>query len=154
VDLHEALDIGFFYEYATEVLNVVRTARPRPPCPEHDPRTKSRKNSALQRQGAGEIEMVKSQLVRMISLAHGKWNAGDVEQAVDVFFDTISDQLAQNGRVELRGFGTFSTRTRRPRTARSPTTGTQVDIPEKRAPHFKPAKRIRENLNPKSTDQK
>jgi len=49
--------------------------------------------------------------------------------------------------VELRGFGAFSTRQRRPRTGRNPRTGESVEVPAKRVPYFKPGKEIREQLN-------
>jgi hypothetical protein len=54
---------------------------------------------------------------------------------------------AAGGRVELRGFGAFSTRQRDGRTGRNPKTGVTVDVPEKRVPYFKPGKGMKERLN-------
>ncbi|MFN7324759.1 MAG: HU family DNA-binding protein, partial [Sphingomonadales bacterium] len=63
------------------------------------------------------------------------------------FFSQVSQRLADGGRVEIRGFGAFSTRSRNPRKGRNPRTGTAVDVPAKRVPYFKPGKEIRERLN-------
>ena len=60
---------------------------------------------------------------------------------------SITDQLAQGGRVELRGFGAFSTRQRDARVGRNPRTGAAVDVNAKRVPYFKPGKEMRERLN-------
>ena len=62
---------------------------------------------------------------------------------VDAFFGAITATLAAGARVELRGFGTFSTRSRKPREGRNPSNGTPVDVPAKRVPHFKPGREIR-----------
>jgi len=51
------------------------------------------------------------------------------------------------GRVELRGFGAFSTRERQARKGRNPRTGESVDVPGKRVPYFKPGKEMRQRLN-------
>src|SRR3546814_9710206 len=58
-----------------------------------------------------------------------------------------SDLLAAGGRVELRGFGAFSTRARESRTGRNPRTGAAVDVKAKSVPYFKPGKEMRERLN-------
>jgi integration host factor subunit beta len=73
--------------------------------------------------------------------------AEDVERAVDTFFDEVAESLAQGGRVELRGFGAFSTRQRDARKGRNPRTGDTVEVPEKRVPYFKPGKEMRARLN-------
>ena len=59
----------------------------------------------------------------------------------------IANQLADGGRVELRGFGAFSTRQREARTGRNPRTGEAVEVPAKSVPFFKAGKAIRERLN-------
>ena len=66
---------------------------------------------------------------------------------VAAFFDSITEQLQQGGRVELRGFGAFSTREREARKGRNPRTGDTVDVSAKRVPYFKPGKEMRERLN-------
>ena len=62
-------------------------------------------------------------------------------------FDEIAERLAEGGRVELRGFGSFSTREREARTGRNPRTGKAVDVAAKRVPFFKPGKQVRNLLN-------
>jgi len=64
-----------------------------------------------------------------------------------LFFEEITSRLAEGGRVELRGFGTFSTRQREARTGRNPRTGEAVSVPAKKVPYFKPGKEMRERLN-------
>jgi integration host factor subunit beta len=91
--------------------------------------------------------MIRSELVQHIANANPGLSLRDVEHIVTVFFDTITDQLANGGRVELRGFGAFSTRHRDARTGRNPRTGASVPVDPKRVPHFKPGKEMRERLN-------
>jgi len=71
----------------------------------------------------------------------------DVERIVTTIFEEITDALAQRERVELRGFGAFSTRGRDARKGRNPRTGEAVDVSAKSVPYFKPGKEMRERLN-------
>ena len=71
----------------------------------------------------------------------------EVEKIVSVFFDEIVSRLTADGRVELRGFGAFSTRARDARTGRNPRTGETVSVDAKRVPYFKPGKEMRVRLN-------
>ncbi|MCJ8157103.1 integration host factor subunit beta [Sphingomonas sp. LaA6.9] len=91
--------------------------------------------------------MIRSELVQKLAAENSGLSVKDVEHIVDVFFDEISARLANGGRVELRGFGAFSTRARSARTGRNPRTGTAVDVDAKRVPYFKPGKEMRERLN-------
>ncbi|MBX7536703.1 integration host factor subunit beta [Qipengyuania flava] len=91
--------------------------------------------------------MIRSELLAAISKDNPELRAEEVEQVVDIFFDEISQRLSEGGRVELRGFGAFSTREREARQGRNPRTGDLVDVPAKRVPYFKPGKEIRERLN-------
>ncbi|MFM9977991.1 MAG: integration host factor subunit beta [Sphingomonadaceae bacterium] len=91
--------------------------------------------------------MIRSELVERIAAENPGLSARDVEHIVAVFFEAMGAQLARGGRVELRGFGTFSTRARDARTGRNPRTGDAVDIDAKRVPHFKPGKEMRARLN-------
>ena len=91
--------------------------------------------------------MIRSELLQSLSAENPDLRPEEVEQVVDIFFDEISTRLAEGGRVELRGFGTFSTRQRDARTGRNPRTGESVDVPAKRVPYFKPGKDMRERLN-------
>ena len=91
--------------------------------------------------------MIRSELVQKIASENSDLRLEEVEKIVDVFFDSIVDQLASGGRVELRGFGAFSTRSRDSRTGRNPRTGAAVDVRAKSVPYFKPGKEMRERLN-------
>lgn len=92
--------------------------------------------------------MIRSELLQTLAKDNPDLRAEEVEQVVDIFFDEITKRLAEGGRVELRGFGAFSTREREARTGRNPRTGETVSVPAKRVPYFKPGKEMRERLNP------
>jgi integration host factor subunit beta len=91
--------------------------------------------------------MIRSELLQALCSDNPDLRPEEVEQVVDIFFEEISARLAEGGRVDLRGFGTFSTRKREARTGRNPRTGDAVDVPEKYVPYFKPGKEMRERLN-------
>lgn len=91
--------------------------------------------------------MIRSELVQKISAENSDLRLDEVERIVDIFFDSIVEQLASGGRVELRGFGAFSTRSRDSRTGRNPRTGEAVTVEAKKVPYFKPGKEMRERLN-------
>jgi integration host factor subunit beta len=91
--------------------------------------------------------MIRSELVKKLEAENLELKTEEVERIVDLFFNQIIQRLADGGRVELRGFGAFSTRDRDPRKGRNPRTGESVDVPSKRVPYFKPGKEIRERLN-------
>ncbi len=90
--------------------------------------------------------MIRSELVAKLALDNPDLIARDVESIVDCFFDEIGSQLAKGGRVEIRGFGTFSTRPRDARVGRNPRTGDAVEVDSKRVPYFKPGKEMRDRL--------
>lgn len=91
--------------------------------------------------------MIRSELVSTIAVANPHLTQRDVERIVGTIFETITAALADGRRVELRGFGAFSTREREARTGRNPRTGTAVAVDAKRVPYFKPGKDLRERLN-------
>jgi len=91
--------------------------------------------------------MIRSELVAKLCDHHPDLSAREVERIVGAFFDCIAARLAENGRVELRGFGAFSTRARDARAGRNPRTGEHVAVDAKRVPYFKPGKEMRARLN-------
>lgn len=91
--------------------------------------------------------MIRSELVHKLIEANPDLTPRDVEAIVATFFDEITARLAADGRVELRGFGAFSTRERGARTGRNPRTGEMVEVDAKRVPYFKPGKEMRQRLN-------
>jgi integration host factor subunit beta len=91
--------------------------------------------------------MIRSELIAIVAEQNPYLTIKDVERIVAIIFDEITDALAQGRRVELRGFGAFSTRARDPRTGRNPRTGAAVKVDAKKVPYFKPGKELRERLN-------
>ena len=91
--------------------------------------------------------MIRSELLQALAKDNPDLRAEEIEQVADIFFDEITQRLAEGGRVELRGFGTFTTRHRDARTGRNPRTGEAVNVPAKRVPYFKPGKEMRDRLN-------
>ena len=91
--------------------------------------------------------MIRSELVEKLAGENPGMPLSEIERIVTVFFDAMTAQLALGGRIELRGFGAFSTRGRDARLGRNPRTGEAVDIDAKRVPYFKPGKEMRARLN-------
>ncbi|MEO0412789.1 MAG: integration host factor subunit beta [Pseudomonadota bacterium] len=91
--------------------------------------------------------MIKSELLAKLVETHPNLLQRDLERIVNTVFDEIIDALAQGDRVELRGFGTFSVKTRPARTGRNPRTGEAVSVDAKSVPYFKTGKELRDRLN-------
>jgi integration host factor subunit beta len=91
--------------------------------------------------------MTKADLVDRVT-ALGDLTRRDSEVIVDTLFDSIIHALKSDDKVEVRGFGSFRTRQRNSRTGRNPKTGAKVEVPAKRVPYFKPAKELRDVVNP------
>ena len=91
--------------------------------------------------------MIKSELVTRILERNPDLYHRHVEQAVKTVLHTIEQALARGDRVELRGFGVFTAKKRRPKEGRNPRTGVAVAVPEKWHPFFHPAREIHRSLN-------
>ena len=91
--------------------------------------------------------MTKSELIAQLAAENPHLRQPDVELIVATIFDEITAALARGDRVELRGFGAFSTKRRDARTGRNPRTGAAVPVAGKAVPHFKPGKELRERIN-------
>ena len=91
--------------------------------------------------------MIRSELLQTLQDDNPELRTEEIEQVVDIFFDEIAQRLAEGGRVELRGFGAFSTREREARHGRIPRTGESVSVPAKRLPYFKAGNEIPRKLN-------
>ena len=92
--------------------------------------------------------MTRSELIEKMALRQkGLLTVDDVELAVKNIIDQMSNSLAHGGRIEIRGFGSFSLHYRPPRMGRNPKTGDAVRLAGKYAPHFKPGKRLRDRVN-------
>lgn len=94
--------------------------------------------------------MIKSELVQKLAEQNPHLYQRDVEILVNAILDEITGALRRGDRVELRGFGTFSTKQRDPRQGRNPRTGARVDVSGKVVPYFKSGKEMRDRLNPKA----
>ena len=91
--------------------------------------------------------MIRSELIKKLEDENPDLKDYEVEKIVDLFFGQIVQKLAEGGRVEIRGFGAFSTRDREPRKGRNPRTGETVSVPAKKVTYFKAGKEVREKLN-------
>ena len=94
--------------------------------------------------------MTKAELVEKVT-ALGDLTRRDGEVIVDTLFDSVIGALHVGDKIEIRGFGSFRTRQRKPRIGRNPKTGEKVDVPAKRVPFFKPSKELRDLVNPPAT---
>ena len=91
--------------------------------------------------------MTKSELIDRITNKQTQLSSKDVELTVKAILEYMSSILSEGGRIEIRGFGSFSLHYRAPRVGRNPKTGEQVDLEGKYVPHFKPGKELRERVN-------
>jgi integration host factor subunit beta len=91
--------------------------------------------------------VTKADLVEKVT-ALGDLTRKDGEIIVDTLFEAVIGALKADDKVEIRGFGSFRTRQRKPRIGRNPKTGAKVDVPAKRVPFFKPSKELRDLVNP------
>ena len=96
--------------------------------------------------------MTRSDLVEELAARFGQLTHRDAEFAVKTLLDAMSDALVRGHRIELRGFGPFAINRRPPRMGRNPRSGESVGIPEKRVPHFKPGKALREAVDARTPD--
>lgn len=94
-----------------------------------------------------EVFMTRSELVEKIAEKCPDFTKRQVEIMFDTVIDSIKDALKRGERVEIRGFGNFTVKTRNPRIARNPKTGQSVEVPMKRAVHFKVGKELIELMN-------
>ncbi|WEJ63719.1 integration host factor subunit beta [Thiomicrorhabdus lithotrophica] len=91
--------------------------------------------------------MTKSELIELIARKQTQFAQKDVEIAVNQIVDSMIDTLSQGERIEIRGFGSFSLHHRKARVGRNPKTGATVELDDKRVPHFKPGKALRERVD-------
>ena len=77
----------------------------------------------------------------------------DGEVIVETVFEAVIGALKKGDKIEVRGFGSFRIRQRKPRVGRNPKTGAKVEVPAKRVPYFKPSKELRDLVNPSEADK-
>ena len=91
--------------------------------------------------------MTKSDLIDLMARGQSTFSERDVEFAVKVMLQQMSDSLASGERIEIRGFGSFALHSRPSRIGRNPKTGEAVAVPARYVPRFKPGKELRERVN-------
>tara|TARA_B100000700_G_scaffold309266_1_gene388016 strand:- start:105 stop:392 length:288 start_codon:yes stop_codon:yes gene_type:complete len=93
------------------------------------------------------LAIVKSKLLKQLSDNYPNFLRKDLEKFLDIFLEEIRNTLKRGERVEIRGFGSWSTRIQKARLSRNPKTGEKVLTPKKRTIHFKMAKEMFKKLN-------
>ena len=91
--------------------------------------------------------MNKSEIIDALARQLSHLSHQDVEMAVKNIVEQMSQALASGARIEIRGFGSFSTNYRAPRIGRNPKTGEAVALSGKHTPRFKPGKELRERID-------
>ena len=91
--------------------------------------------------------MTKSELIERIVDQQQQLSPKDVEFAIRVIIEEMTQALTRGERIEVRGFGSFSLHYREARVGRNPKTGEQVALEGKYVPHFKPGKELRDRAN-------
>ncbi|KEY90939.1 integration host factor subunit beta [Candidatus Photodesmus blepharus] len=91
--------------------------------------------------------MTKSELIERLCTEQAHLSAKEIEDAVKNILEYMAITLESGGRIEIRGFGSFSLHYREPRIGRNPKTGDKVKLKGKYVPHFKPGKELRERVN-------
>ena len=93
------------------------------------------------------MAIVKSKLLKQLKKSYPNFLKKDLEKVVSIVLNEIKQALKRGDRVELRGFGIFSTNIQKARISRNPKTGEKVNTPEKKTIHFKMAKEMFKKLN-------
>ena len=91
--------------------------------------------------------LTKSELIVRLAARNPRLAARDADEAVKLILDMLGSSLAQGGRIEIRGFGSFSLNYRPARVGRNPKSGERVEVPAKHVPHFKAGKELRERVD-------
>ena len=97
------------------------------------------------------MKVNKKDLIDRISRNQDQLPHRDIELAVKTIINCMTQALSTGERIELRGFGSFSLRYRKPRIGRNPKSGMAVNINERYVPHFRPGKKLKNKVNT-STD--
>ena len=93
------------------------------------------------------MAIVKSKLLNQLKKSYPNFLKKDLEKVVSIILDEVKQALKRGDRVELRGFGIFSTNIQKARISRNPKTGEKVNTPEKKTIHFKMSKEMFKKLN-------
>ena len=91
----------------------------------------------------------KKDLIEIIAKEQDQLPYRDIELSVKTIIESMVNSLRKGERIEIRGFGSFSLRYRKPRVGRNPKSGQSVNIEERYVPHFKPGKNLKERVKQK-----
>jgi integration host factor subunit beta len=97
-----------------------------------------------------DSSITRSELIELLASKFPQLLPKDVELVVKTLLDALTNALVEGKRIELRGVGSFVLHHRPSRVGRNPKSGAQVKIPEKKIPHFKPGKELRERVDYKA----
>jgi integration host factor subunit beta len=90
--------------------------------------------------------MNKAQLIEVLAKQEGL-TLKKAETVVNIFFDSVSEGLAEGDRAEIRGFGSFKVKEYEGYTGRNPKTGEVIEVTPKRLPFFKVGKELKERVD-------
>jgi integration host factor subunit beta len=95
----------------------------------------------------GDVSMTKRDLIARVQDLLKEYPRKDAAHAVEIVFDSMVEAMKNDDRIEIRGFGNFTVRTREPRRGRNPMTGASVEVPPRRFPFFKVGKELKERVD-------
>ncbi|MBX9703801.1 MAG: integration host factor subunit beta [Silvanigrellaceae bacterium] len=90
--------------------------------------------------------MVKSELIEILA-SKADITSPQAEEIVNLFFNTVSESLISEGRIEIRGFGAFTVRKYKSYSGRNPKTGEKIEVPEKKLPFWKTGLELRQRVD-------
>ena len=90
--------------------------------------------------------MTRSHLTLLLAQRHPEQVQKDVNDAIKQILNAMAHALQEGNRIEIRGFGSFSVRSRRARIGRNPKTGEKVSVPQRRSAHFRASKELSEHI--------
>ena len=96
--------------------------------------------------GGIKADMTKADLIEEVSRL-AELTRKDSEIIVETIFESVVNSLRAGDKIEVRGFGSFRTRSRKPRVGRNPKTGARVEVAAKKIPYFKPSKELKDLIN-------
>ena len=91
--------------------------------------------------------MNKSELTTLLSKKNDLLHKDDVGASIKLIVECLSNSLSKRNRIEIRGFGSFSVRSRKERIGRNPKTGKSISVSTKFHPYFRASKSLRDTIN-------
>ncbi|MDR0968720.1 MAG: integration host factor subunit beta [Holosporaceae bacterium] len=98
--------------------------------------------------------MTRADLISRIAAIYPYMHLRNIGRIVSIITEEIANSLKEGGRVELRGFGSFSVRERKKIESRNPRTNEKITVEEKRVPYFKPGKQLKDMVNGREVNER